>query len=135
MDSLSCFLHNINSTLRIQDAYVKMDVYNIRLELQMEIEQRYMVSSLHRKGMQLPALVAELAAVYHEEAFDENRVEYWLHEMKLHCSDLNDRPSSGLPLLKISMPEFYKSWKFSHGLRFERSLSPSRFLRRRSISI
>jgi hypothetical protein len=30
----------------------------------MEIEQRYMVSYLHRKGMKLPAIVAELAAVY-----------------------------------------------------------------------
>jgi hypothetical protein len=30
---------------------VKMRVYNIRLELQMEIEQRYVVSYFQRKGM------------------------------------------------------------------------------------
>jgi hypothetical protein len=54
----------------------KMYVYNICLELQMEIEQRDVVSYLHRKGMKLPAIVAELAAVYHEDAFDENRVKY-----------------------------------------------------------
>jgi hypothetical protein len=53
-----------------------MSVYNIRLELQMEIEQRYVVTYIHRKGMKLPAIVAELAAVYHEDAFDENRVKY-----------------------------------------------------------
>jgi hypothetical protein len=79
-----------------------MDVYNIRLELQMEIEQRYVVSSLHPKGMKLSAIVAELAAVYHEDAFDGNRVKYWRHEIKLHRFDLSDRPSSGrLPLEDI----------------------------------
>jgi hypothetical protein len=108
-----------------------MFVYNIRLELQMEVERRYVVSYLHRKGMKLPAIVAELVAVYHKDAFDGNRVKYWLHEIKLHHSDLSDRPNSGRPLLKISMLEFCKSWKLSHGRRFERPLSSSRFLRRR----
>jgi hypothetical protein len=53
-----------------------MYVYNFGLELQMEIEQRYVMSSLHRKGMKLPAIAAELATVYHKDAFDENRVKY-----------------------------------------------------------
>jgi hypothetical protein len=53
-----------------------MYVDNIRLEFQMEIEQRYAVSYLHRKGMKLPEIVAELAPVYHEETVDENRVKY-----------------------------------------------------------
>jgi hypothetical protein len=66
----------------------------------MKIEQRYMVSYLHHKRMKLPAIVAELAAVCHGDAFDENRVKYWLHEIKLHCSDLSDRSGSGRPLLK-----------------------------------
>jgi hypothetical protein len=79
---------------------VKMYVCKIRLKLQMEIEQRYVVSSLHRKGMKLPAIVAELAAVDHEDAFNENRMKYWLHEIKLHRSDLNDRLSSGRPPLE-----------------------------------
>jgi hypothetical protein len=56
---------------------------NIRLQflfiLHMEIEHRYVVSYLHRKGMKLPAIVAELATVYQGDAFDENRVKYWLH--------------------------------------------------------
>jgi hypothetical protein len=60
-----------------------MYLYNIRLELQTEIERMYVVSYLHRKGMKLPEIVAELAVVYHENAFDENRVKYWLHEMNL----------------------------------------------------
>jgi hypothetical protein len=55
---------------------VKIYVYDIRLELQMEIEQSYVVSYLHRKGMGLPAIVAELAAVYHEDSFGGNRVKY-----------------------------------------------------------
>jgi hypothetical protein len=77
-----------------------MYVYNIRLELQMEIKQRYAVSYLHRKGMKLPAMLAGPAAVYHEAAFDENRVKYWINEIKLHRSNLNNRPSSGRPLLE-----------------------------------
>jgi hypothetical protein len=52
-----------------------MYLYNIRLELQ-GIEQRYAVSYLHRKGMKLHGIVAELAVVYHEDEFDENRVKY-----------------------------------------------------------
>jgi hypothetical protein len=71
-----------------------MYVYTIRLELQMEIEQRYVVSCLHPKGMTLPEIVAELASAYREEAFDGNRVKYWLHEIKLRCSDFSDRLSS-----------------------------------------
>jgi hypothetical protein len=78
---------------------LKMDVDNLRLELRMEIEQRYVVSHLHRKGMKPPMIIADLATVYHEDTFDEYRVKYWLHEIKRHRSDLNDRPSSGrLPL-------------------------------------
>jgi hypothetical protein len=74
---------------------MEMYVYNIGLELSMETEQRYVVNYLHRKGMKLPAIVPELAAVSHEDAFDENRVKYWLHEIKLHRSDLSDRRSFG----------------------------------------
>jgi hypothetical protein len=59
----------------------------------MEIQRRDVVSDLHRKGMKLPSTVAELAAVYDEDAFDEKRVKYWLYETKLHRSDLSDRPT------------------------------------------
>jgi hypothetical protein len=89
MDSLSCFLHN-----------VKTYVCNIRLELQMEIEQRNVVSYLHRKRMKRCAVVVELAAVDHEDAIDENRVKYWRREIGLNCSDLSNRPNSGRPLLE-----------------------------------
>jgi hypothetical protein len=42
----------------------------------MKIEQRYVVSYLRRKGMKRPVIVAKLAAVYHEDTFNENRVKY-----------------------------------------------------------
>jgi hypothetical protein len=71
-----------------------MDIDSIRLELQMEIEQGYVVSYLHRKGMKLPAIIAERATVSHEDPFDENRVKYWLDETKIHRCDPSDRPSS-----------------------------------------
>jgi hypothetical protein len=82
MDSLSCFLAEGQFYIAHPGCHLKMDVYNIRFELQTEIEQRYVVSYLHRKGMKLPAIVAAPAAVYHKDAFDENRVKYWLHQMK-----------------------------------------------------
>jgi hypothetical protein len=66
----------------------------------MEIEQRPVASYRHRKGMKLPAIVAELAAVYDKDPFYENRVKYWLPEIKLHRTDLSDPPSSGLLPLK-----------------------------------
>jgi hypothetical protein len=56
----------------------------------MEIEHRYVINYLHCREMKLPAIVAELAAVYHKDAFDENRVKYWPHEMKVQRSGLND---------------------------------------------
>jgi hypothetical protein len=59
---------------------VKMYLYSIRLEFRTEIEQRYMTSC--HKGMKLPATAAEPAALNHEYAFEENRVKYWLHEIK-----------------------------------------------------
>jgi hypothetical protein len=66
----------------------------------MEIEQRYVVSYLHRKGMKLPPIIAEPAPIDHEDAFDENRVKYWLYNNKLHHSDLSDRLRPGLPPLE-----------------------------------
>jgi hypothetical protein len=101
----------------------------------MEIEQMYVVSSLHRKRMKLLAIVAELAAADHEDTFDENTLKYWRHEVKLHRSDLSADRAPADRLLKILMLEFSKSWKLSHGLRFKRSLSSSRLLRHRCISI
>jgi hypothetical protein len=95
----------------------------------MEIEQRDVVSSLRRKGMKLPVIVAELAAIYHEDAFNGNKMKYWLHEIQLQRSDLSADQAPADPILKISMLEFCKSWKLSRDLRFERSLSSSRFLR------
>jgi hypothetical protein len=53
-----------------------MYVYNVRFESQREIEQRYVVSSLHQKGMKRPAIFAELTAAYHKGALDENRAKY-----------------------------------------------------------
>jgi hypothetical protein len=66
----------------------------------MEIGQRFVVSYLHPKGMKLPAIVAELAAVYHTDAFDKHIVKYWLYEIKLHRSDPSDRPGPGRPPLE-----------------------------------
>jgi hypothetical protein len=80
-----------------------MYVYNIHLELQVEIELRYVVSYFYRNRMNLLAIDTELAVVYHKDEFDENKVKYYLHEIKLHCSDLSDRPSPGrLPLEDIN---------------------------------
>jgi hypothetical protein len=59
-----------------------------------------MVNYLHRKGIKRPAMVAELAAVYHEDAFDESRAKHLSHEIKFYRSDLSDRSSSSGPSLE-----------------------------------
>jgi hypothetical protein len=64
----------------------------------MEIEQRYTVSSLHSKSITVPEVITQLASVDHQKLFDENRVKYWLHKLKLHRSDLSDGPRSGRSL-------------------------------------
>jgi hypothetical protein len=66
----------------------------------MEIERRHVVGYLDRNGMKLPAIIAALMTVYDEDAYDENTVKYWRHEIKLHRSDLSDRPNSGRPILE-----------------------------------
>jgi hypothetical protein len=40
----------------------------------MEIKLRYVMSYLACKGMNLLAIVAELATVHHKDAFEENRM-------------------------------------------------------------
>jgi hypothetical protein len=48
-----------------------MYVYNIRFELEIEIEQTYVVGYPCRTGMKLPAIIAELAAVYQGDTFNK----------------------------------------------------------------
>jgi hypothetical protein len=72
----------------------------VRLEFQIEIKQRHVVSCLHHKGMKLSEIAEELASVYHEQAFDESRVKYWSHQFKLHRSGLSDRPRSDRPSIE-----------------------------------
>jgi hypothetical protein len=55
--------------------------------------------------MKLPEIVADMASVCREEALDENRVKYWLHELKLHYSDLSDRPI--LRLIEFASTKFH----------------------------
>jgi hypothetical protein len=41
-----------------------------------EIDQGSVLSGVRSKSMKLPEIVAELACVYHEEAFNQNRIKY-----------------------------------------------------------
>jgi hypothetical protein len=82
----------------------------------MEIEQRYVMSSLYCQGMNLPEVVAEPASVYQEDTFDENRVKYWFHELTLHRSHVSDRPCSSRPLLGETEFNHDCSHKLSPGI-------------------
>jgi hypothetical protein len=87
---------------------LKIYVSNVRFQFQMEIGEKYVVTYLHGQGVKLPEIVAALARVFHEEPSDENMAKYWLHELKLHRSDLRDRPNSDRPSLKTPVSEFCK---------------------------
>jgi hypothetical protein len=114
---------------------MKMYVYDIRLELHMKIEERYVVSYLHHKGIKLSGIVSELAAVYHENIFDENRVKYQLHVINLHGSDLSARPSSGRPSLEDIDARILKVLEAEPGSSIQTSAEFSRILHRMCISI
>jgi Trk K+ transport system NAD-binding subunit len=112
-----------------------MYVCNVRWKLQIEIEQRYVVSCLGCKERKLPAIVSEPAAVYHEDAFDANRMKYWRHEINSDCSDLTDRPSSGRSRLKDIDARILQVLEAESWSSVEQSLSDLRFLLRQRISI
>jgi hypothetical protein len=84
--------------------------------------------------MKLPEIVTELASVYHEEAFDENKVKYRSYKFKLHRPDLSDWPSSAdrleeldARILQVLEPE---PW-----FRSKREPRSSTFLLRRNVFI
>jgi hypothetical protein len=63
------------------------------------IEKRYLVNFLNAKKFALDRIVAELASVYGEQAYGKKVVEYWIHQIKLGRSDMEDEAKGGRPLL------------------------------------
>lgn len=64
----------------------------------MEIEQRYVISFLVKKGLKTKDIILELQETYHEEAFSKTTVYYWINEIKLGRTDFNNIPSPGRPV-------------------------------------
>jgi hypothetical protein len=134
MDSLSCFLHNVNSTSRIQDAWkctFTIYVENFRLK---SSRCMWWATFLVRGWNCMRSLLSQRQSTTEMHSTKTGwKIGYIKLSYIVPIWMTDSAPADAL--LKILMLEFCKSWKLSHGLRFERSLSSSRFLRRRCISI
>ena len=64
----------------------------------MEIEQRYVISFLIRKGLKTKDIILELQQTYKDDAYSKTTVYYWVNEIKLGRIDLNNIPSPGRPV-------------------------------------
>jgi hypothetical protein len=64
-----------------------------------KIEQRYVIEFLDAKKFALDRITAELASVYGEQAYAKKVVEYWIHQINLGRSDLEDEAKHGPPPL------------------------------------
>jgi hypothetical protein len=63
-----------------------------------EIDQRYVIKFLDTKKFVPDRIVAELASVYEEQAYAKKAVKYWIHQVKLGKSDIEDESKHGPPL-------------------------------------
>jgi hypothetical protein len=64
-----------------------------------EIEEREMIKFLDAKRFVLDRIVAELASVDGEQVYRKNAVEYWIGQVKLGSSDVEDEAKHGRPPL------------------------------------
>jgi hypothetical protein len=64
-----------------------------------EIEKRYVAKSLNAKKFALDRIVAELASVSGEQADTKKAVEYWIRQIKLGRSDMEDEAKDSRPPL------------------------------------
>jgi len=81
------------------DVYVEGKTFIIFSMTSVELEQRFVIKYLRRKGMKLYAIHQELCSTYGEAVYSIETVKYWLHQIKLEREDLTDQPTSGRPPL------------------------------------
>jgi DNA-binding transcriptional ArsR family regulator len=65
----------------------------------MSLEQRYVIKYLHAKHVSLEAITAELSSMYGQDAYTQSDIKYWIHQVKLRRTDLENVSSSGRQLL------------------------------------
>jgi hypothetical protein len=81
-----------------------------------EIEQRYVLEFLCAKKFALDRIVAELTSVYEEQAYAKTAVEYWIHQVKLGRSDMEDEVRHSRRLTMLTR-EFWHASAMSHSSR------------------
>jgi hypothetical protein len=65
-----------------------------------EVEQREVIKFLHTKRFNLSGIVAELALVSGEQAHAEKAVGYWVHQVKLGTTGMENEVKPGGPPLE-----------------------------------
>ena len=61
-------------------------------------EQRYVISYLLKKDKKPKEIVRELKLVYKDDSLSQNRVYYWVNEIRRGRTDLSNNPSPGRPM-------------------------------------
>jgi hypothetical protein len=62
-----------------------------------EIEQRRAIKFLYAEKFALDRILAEFASVSGEQAYAKKAVEYWIHQVELGRSDMEDEVKHGRP--------------------------------------
>jgi hypothetical protein len=65
-----------------------------------EVEQRYLIKSLHAKKFHFSGIVAELASADGEQACAKKPVEYWVDQVKLGRTVMENEVKPGRPPLE-----------------------------------
>jgi hypothetical protein len=82
-----------------------------------EIEQRRVIKFLYAKKFALYRILAELASVYGEQA-----LEYWIHQVKVGSSDMEDEAKHSRPPLEDVDARIMACLSMSHSPRSVRLL-------------
>jgi hypothetical protein len=65
------------------------------------IEQRYVIKCLYAKKFALDRIMAELASVDGKQIYAKKAMEYWIHQVKLRRSDMENEAKHGCPLFDV----------------------------------
>jgi hypothetical protein len=73
----------------------------------MDLEHRHVIQFLHRKGLKLELIVAELSSTYGQDAYERSSIKYWMPQLKLGRTDLKMMHVGERPALDDSAAEMF----------------------------
>jgi hypothetical protein len=98
-----------------------------------ETEQRHVIKVLDVKKFAFDRVTAKLVSVYAEQIYAKNAVEYWIHQVKLGRSEMEDEAMHGRPPLgdvdaRILACLSYEPFSMTRSIAQARALRPGQFI-------